>query len=539
MRLSRKDTDFRHSGVSQLDYKQVDMDRVLTAFFARLHYDGYPSRLSRTTDLTVDDYALSFLERPDLFAGFEPETTRRWMETDLVDMVNRGRPTQAVAGLRPLHGYTYRFRNARRSRPYGADEQLYSMLAHAPGRFGTSALQLLKEFFFAGVDLRTEAPRHGATVDVETQALISLSRAWQERITDRADRDRSRGAVPPLLTDAAALLAEDVLRLLFHQHLIPRSVLVDHLKILFAFHLALYHLRLTKALPSMIAGKAANGASSGGGLFLDVASVPGTAMARLAEQSARAWYARIPDFVQATYTVRKLDEFAQYLTNRNKRRADPGGGPTTVPELVKLLGPTYQAGREAFAEARLASVLEERTPARGAGDHARNADREHTVNELLSLDLDPFTTYVEIITAYRIDYHRKYLTDCLDSLLLKNRPGAMIAQPRRGERRFILDSRLLEVLLQLTLLREGGAKGFHTAKLRVDEFVLALRERYGLYIDRLPSADGFTGTGITDQAALRANAAALLTKLREIGYYTDLSDAYLTQTITPRYVVDR
>ena len=46
-------------------------------------------------------------------------------------MVSRGKPSQAVAGLRPLHGFTYRFRNARRSRSYGADEQLYEMLSHA------------------------------------------------------------------------------------------------------------------------------------------------------------------------------------------------------------------------------------------------------------------------------------------------------------------------------------------------------------------------------------------------------------------------
>ena len=46
-------------------------------------------------------------------------------------MVSRGKPSQAVAGLRPLHGFTYRFRNARRSRAYNADEQLYEMLSHA------------------------------------------------------------------------------------------------------------------------------------------------------------------------------------------------------------------------------------------------------------------------------------------------------------------------------------------------------------------------------------------------------------------------
>jgi hypothetical protein len=72
---------------------------------------------------------------------------------------------------------------------------------------------------------------------------------------------------------------------------------------------------------------------------------------------------------------------------------------------------------------------------------------------------------------------------------------------------------------------------------RIDEFLEGLRERYGLYIDRLPPSDGFGRPGITDHAALRANFAAFTTRLREIGFYTDLSDAYLAQTITPRYTV--
>ena len=108
------------------------------------------------------------------------------METHLLDIVSRGKPSQAVAGLRPLHGFTYRFRNARRSRAYGADEQLYEMLSHASGDVGHVALRMLKDFFFAGVDARTEAPRLGDDIDVETQALISLSEAVRGEIADRA-----------------------------------------------------------------------------------------------------------------------------------------------------------------------------------------------------------------------------------------------------------------------------------------------------------------------------------------------------------------
>lgn len=523
MALKREDTDFRFQGISYLDYKQIDMDRVLTAFFARLAHNGLPSRLARTTDRSVGDYVATFLERKKDFAGFDPDITYRWVETHLLDMVNRGKATQAVAGLRPLHGYTYRFRNARKSRSYNADEQLYEMMAHASDGRGAKALTALKSFFFSGVDTATETLRPDAEIDVETQALISLSNAWRGRIPDRPDTGKPRTPHPPLIAGTADLLVDDVFRLLFHRDHMPRSVLVDYLKILFAFHLALYHLRILKTLPAMVKG---GDATAPYGFFLDVTATPGSAAARLAERSAAVWYGRIPAFIQATFTVKKLDELARHLVRRGKRRA-PANGVFTVPELLRLLGPAHKADRAHFAGGRLTSILD--------GSQVSADDGEAQINRIFQLGLDEFTTYIEVITTYRADFHRKYLTECLDSLLLKKRPGAMIAQPRGGERRFVLDSRLLEVLLQISLLRPGGRDGFHTAELRVDAFLDILRERYGLYVDRLPAGDGFDRTGITDQAALRANRAAFVERLREIGFYNDLSDAYLTQTITPRY----
>jgi hypothetical protein len=123
---------------------------------------------------------------------------------------------------------------------------------------------------------------------------------------------------------------------------------------------------------------------------------------------------------------------------------------------------------------------------------------------------------------------------------MKHRPGALIAQARarNAPRRFILDSRLLEVLLQVAVLRPGGVAGYHTAPLRIEEVLVFLRERYGLYIDRLPPGDGFGAPSIQDRTALRDNVTAFTARLREIGFYRDLSDAYVTQTVTPRYTID-
>jgi hypothetical protein len=109
-------------------------------------------------------------------------------------------------------------------------------------------------------------------------------------------------------------------------------------------------------------------------------------------------------------------------------------------------------------------------------------------------------------------------------------------QSRASARRFAMGSLLLEVLLQIAVLESSGA-GFHTRELRIDELLTFLQERYGLYIDRLPPGDGFAGASINDLAALRGNVEGFKGRLREIGFFRDLSDAFVTQTITPRYAI--
>ena len=218
MALQTRDREFRHPRISYLDFKLLEMDRVLTSFLARVWHNGYPSRILRNIELTVEDFANEFIEHPEWFADFQShrDITERWVETHLMDVVNRGKANQAIAAPRPLHGFTYRFRNPKHSRPYGADEHLYEMLTHAREQRGSSALEHLKDFFFAGIDKATHQVDDTTQIDVETQALLRL---MHQVSGDAADTRKGRESYPPLCVGASDLLAEDVLRLLFYQRL--------------------------------------------------------------------------------------------------------------------------------------------------------------------------------------------------------------------------------------------------------------------------------------------------------------------------------
>jgi hypothetical protein len=547
MSLSKRDREFRLPKISYLDFKHLEMDRVLTAFFARLAHNGYPSRLRRKVELSAESFVEEFLEHPEWFTGFKDhrDVLERWVETHLLDVVNRGKPNQAVAAPRPLHGFTYRFRNPKHSRDYGAAQHLYELLYGARNGAGQKAIEHLNHFFFQGHDKVTGKADAGAVLDVETQALLRLL----DQVEDAPDTKSGRDTFAPLCVGAADLLAEDIQRLLFYQRFIPRSVMVDYLKVLIAFHLGLYHLRLMKLLPSLVRRKGADPTCAVGacpmnakspdkpfgdcphriGLLVDVAGQPGTPMAALAERSADTHYRRIPTFVRAYFATKKLDEFATDLVRRGKL-SKPASGDFSVGEVLQLLDAPLKAEREKFFGQRISSLVEETSG-------AKDAELDPELKAVTEMNLSEFDAYIEMIVALRGRFHRQYIVECLDSLLLKNRSGAALAQGRTksAPRRFVLDSRLLEVLLQIAVLKPGGTEGFHTGELRVDELLVFLRERYGIHIDQLPRGDGFATTSMEDRRALRDNARAFTGRLREVGFYRDLSDAYVTQTITPRY----
>ena len=549
MALSKRDREFRLPKISHLDFKQIEMDRVLTAFFARLAHNGYPSRLKKRTENTVEDFAEEFLEHPEWFGGFQNhrDVVLMWVETHLMDVVNRGKANQAVAAPRPLHGFTYRFRNPKHSRDYGAAQHLYETIYWARNGAGQKALEHLNNFFFQGHDKVTGRVQAGSTLDVETQALLRLL----DQVEDAPDTRLGRDSFAPLCVGTADLLAEDIQRLLFYGPFIPRSVMVDYLKVLLAFHLALNHLRLFKLLPALVKRKGADPTCAPSacpmnpkslddphgdcpyrvGILVDVAAQPSSAIAALAERSADTHYRRIPSFVKAYFATRKLDEFATDLVRRGKLNK-PIGGTFDVCEVLQLLEPMHKGEREKFFGQRVYGLIQD-------SSGAQNADLDLEVKAVTEMELSEFETYVEMLVALRGKFHRQYITECIDSLMLKHRPGALIAQSRtkNAPRRFVLDSRLLEVLLQIAMLRPGGNLGYHTGELRIDELLVFLRERYGLHIDQLPRGDGFRAPSIADRQALRENVKSFVSRLREVGFYRDLSDAYVTQTITPRYQI--
>ncbi|MEA9415999.1 methylation-associated defense system protein MAD7 [Aeromonas caviae] len=546
MALQKKDREFRLPKISYLDFKTIEMDRVLTGLFERLEHGGYPSVFRDKRELTVDKFVDDILDARDKFLGFTQhrDIVERWVETHLMDIVNRGKKNAAVAGPRPLHGYTYRFRNPKHSRDYGAAQHLYQMLHHARHLAGHKAIEHLKGFFFDGFDKLTRELNDKALTDIETATLLHFLSQRKDTADTRAGGER----FAPVCIGSADLMAEDIQRLLFYKPFMPRSVMVEYLKVLLSFHLALYHLRLLKLLPAWQKLEGANSLCAESacpmkpreqrepqgdcpyklGLFVDLSGSAESASAALAERSADGYYRRIPGFVRAYFVAKKLDEFSEHLVRRGKL-IRPLNSVFSVRELYSLQGEPFEDEQDKFFGERLAGLLESLSE----GD----AGLDTEVEAITKMGLSDFETYIEILVALRGAFHRKYIIESLDATMLKNKSGALLAQTRarNAPRRFTLESRLLEVLLQIAVLKPGGDLGYFTGEMRIDDLLSFLRERYGLYIDQLPPGEG--SPTIDERKALRSNVQAFTGRLREIGFYRDLSDAYVTQTVVPRYTI--
>jgi hypothetical protein len=88
----------------------------------------------------------------------------------------------------------------------------------------------------------------------------------------------------------------------------------------------------------------------------------------------------------------------------------------------------------------------------------------------------------------------------------------------------------------LVLRFDPDKNEFFTQALTIEELIQEIRGRYGLIINGI-GEDRFKDADIQTVLAFRENVEAFKRKLRQIGFYNNLSDAYILQKVNPRYSI--
>jgi hypothetical protein len=519
--------EFRNPLITFIDAKQINLDRTLVNLFVLLkHKGGRPRTRTRAanTKLAVGvenvQALLVEVEAKGQAEGITayPEAVRGWLRANLLDIVSRGHlEKERVASLKPIHLLSYLLRNPTASRDYNTADQVYSFLSVSP-----PVRDELRRYLLDGWDTQAKPNGRISTqrpLDVDTLGLLRLVQETEMDTTadSPAVFDRTR----PLLLREAELYCEDVHRLLQYQHVIPRHVLLDYLKTLTGLHLSLYLLRLVRYLPVWLrTGTLPDERPLD--VVIDVTDDASSPVAELATDDATWFYNNLPDYIRAGHAINLAMAFQPV-----------SGAPVEESEqLARAVQQihTRNSGFEGRCADRLLAIID---------DPDLTPELRQSVRDIIQLEDGDINGYLAVFMHQRGAFHLRFNAALLDSLMQKNTESGLLAvgRSRKQKRRFVMGTRLLELLAQLSVLRaDATQQHYHTSPVSIEDFTEFLHQRYGLIINGLDQPR-FADSDLRTHQAFSLNVGALKDKLRQIGFYTQLSDAYLLQKIRPRYTL--
>ncbi len=509
---------FLNKDIFYVDVKMVRLDRVLTNLFLKIYANGAPiSPNVRRGGWTIENIEsiLGVLENRGEFIGIteNKKAVEDWLRSSLLELVNRGNVVKEhVATLKPLHLLSWRLQNPKYCRDYRASDQLYLMLNSEP-----SVMAGLASYLSKGWDKHSGSIISSENLDVDTTGILYLTAA-KEMKEKNSTRKEIEETPKPFLKKQASLFCDDIRKLLLYKDVLPRTVFIDYLRILCGFHLSLYIMKLIYFLPKMVAaGK--HDIEDDWSMVVDVTDDLDSPVSTYACQDMEKTMNGLGRYIRSTYMI-------DYIQKRRK---------CTVDQAIHILKNENDV-TDGFYEANLNNIRD------GLPESSETEFDQNDFHDMLELfsENDYFDKLIHILETSNLGASQfRYTREFIDAVSMKNSSSKLLAdsRSRRHPRRGALGSKLLETLVQLLVIHDKPTGGYETRSLSIDELVEEIRKRYGLIINGL-AEPRFANSGVEANEAFRVNMEAFKDKLRQIGFYTDMSDAYILQKIRPRYKLE-
>lgn len=515
IKLNKQESVFRNELIFAADAKAVKIDNTILNLCLLLRFDGIrPKGRSRRTATFIDweklELAIDKLEASGSFTGFKanPNEARMWMRSNLVNMVYRGNiEKENIASLRPIHLESFKVRNNKHARDYNSSDQVYLMLSADP-----SVRDELKKYLSEGWDRVTKNIVNQGRLDVDSLGILHFVKEFNLTYTPP---EKTVRRLKPLLDKQAKLFCNDIHRLLVYKRKIPRSVIIEYLKTIIAFHLSLYIRKLNYFLPRMVK-EGTTEIQDDWSMVVDVTDNLESQISKIAIEDAEKVYNNLYNYIRSCFQVnsvlRKADlswENSDHLNIALKQIRDK---PDDFETYFKMLWVNLKGQQD-------------------------SEDDRVSMDELTEFEDNYFDKYIQILMEVRGNYQYRYNTQFIDNISLKNDERGSLAQGRskKHPRRFVIGTKLLEALVQLIVLEfDDENSNYHTKEISIEELIQKIYERYGLIINGL-DLDKFKNADLSLTHAFKENVEAFKSKLRKIGFYNDLSDSYILQKIQPRY----
>ena len=381
------------------------------------------------------------------------------------------------------------------------------MLNHSP-----NVRDELRKFLSEGWDKSTNKINLYEGIDVDSLGILMLIKD----IKSGGFVQSSGGIqnVRPILDKQADLFCDDIKRLLLYKRIIPRNVLLDYLKIIIAFHLSLYIQKLIYLLPKMVKDGNQN-VIDDWSIVLDVTDDNESKVAVVASSDSERMNNGLYEYIKSTFQINTALKMLK-LDKTNSSNIDAALDALT----------NKRDDLERYYQVQWDNLS-------GNWD----ADDKELVNEFAVYDDSSYNNYIELLMRLRGNYQYRYHIQMIDNLSNKNNERGFMAQGRskKNPRRFVLGTRLLEALTQLNLL-ESNNDTLTSKAVSIEELMQIFKDRYGLIINGLDDKR-FEDADLNTIQAFKENVSAFKNKLRQIGFYNDLSDAFILQKIRPRYEI--
>jgi hypothetical protein len=534
MPITKNHKAFRWATAMPIDANNILLEQAFARFLVLIRTKGRP--ITSTTKATLHPENLIEIIRTDTnhFEGINVESRRQrllehWLATDFTTCIKAGMGhagKERIANLKPIHMSTIKLLDPRiRSQDRDLSVFLYNTFRDTDLIIGESSLLLpyltKGTTPFGDHDLKLSEAQAGK-LDVETLFLLRLLEHFKTDLPDNRKR------VPPhafLCPAQQQLLINDTARLLVYKDIIPRRELIQYLISLFSFHAALYCLRSFSIIQKLADTKKFRCTKCKGikqdtlqslcecehhpDIFVDLTNGQDRMCDELAKQRVAKHYGSMFRYFRAHYLLKKLDEFAQTFP----------GYKSTIEEAVSFMNHKDLDGyfRTKLGEA---TQVEE------------DAEQDPEIKAILDLKLSPLDAFVEILYQKTFKSRSRNHKALMASLCGLNREDGFLHGGRGKRRKYVLGNQLLELLVQLAVVG-FRKKQFVTEPITVADFVKWLRDRYGILID----TTGEQNDSPEVARALESNYTALKGRLRQLGFFTDLSDASISQVIKPRFPI--
>ncbi|MDB5776782.1 MAG: hypothetical protein JWP38_2915 [Herbaspirillum sp.] len=564
--LTRTQKLFRMDSVYPLDANNLIVDEAVSRLFVYMRTGG--RQIVRTdkaiyTDDTEDaESAKAILHaalenNPEKFSGINDDERKAlmtaWVESNFALMSRRGKSGKGeyrVSSLRPLHFAVIKLFNpqVKRQDRYLSDF-FYNAIKDDP-ELTTNADSLFKQFF--GVGVRTHGDNDyrideaslkklsdDKQLDIEMLFLLRLLEPFPTDTFGSRAQDQVQ-SFSYLCPEQIDLLRQDLKLLFLYKDHIPRRELINYMTTLMVFHASLYFYQTVRITNSMVRDgrlPPARGSTPQPGehrtnapfdldFFCDLTNGHDLVVDELAKNCFTSHFKEIEQYFKSAFYMKKLEDYAGPSLSPEQRKER---GRPYVELLLKAFGPS--AMRDGHFNRDIQDIRE-----RGFDEETEqyNPEVEQIIEISNQRGLDKLQTFVEILSHFQYGTLREQHRKLLAGLCGTDLDRGFMAGRGRTRRKYVLGNELLEVLIQLAVLDRRVDGTWQSRPIPIQDFVDWMRGRYGLLIDTLgPSQKDDEQTN----RARATNLLALKTRLRQLGFFTDLSDASNSQVIVPRFQI--